>query len=143
VGLFQLPPCSWEAGSQSCSLPALERFPTRDVISLRFRLTEPRKEFVLRKQVEKCKQCREALAGRQPSGNGGQTIARKYISRRVPPPPSRLDSMLLVKISHPSKLAPLHPPTLQSCPTGLSAAGLCAWFTPDPINHHLHSCLRR
>ena len=41
---------------------------------------------VLSKQVEKRKRCQEALAGLQPSGNSGQAIARKYISRRVPPP---------------------------------------------------------
>lgn len=32
------------------------------------------------------KRCQEALAGLEPSGNSSEAIARKYISRRVPPP---------------------------------------------------------
>lgn len=67
--------------------------------------------YVLCKRVQNHKWCQEALAGPQPSGNCGQAIAKKYISRRVPTL-LRLGSVLAERrTSHPSKLAPSHPPS--------------------------------
>lgn len=144
--LVQLPPCSWEAGSQSCSLPALERFLIQDIVSPRFRLAEPRDEFVCFKQTSGKTQTVSggpgwptALWKQWPSDSQKihqQACSSPAASRSHP---CRLDSMLSVKrTSHPSKLAPLHPPTPQACPTGLPAAGRGTWSTPDPINHHIH-----
>lgn len=67
------------------SFPLLERFPCRISTALGSGWLNPGMNlYVLRKRVEKHKWCQEALAGPRPSGNSGQAIAKKYISRRVP-----------------------------------------------------------